>query len=165
MKPDLVFVPHHRLSQAMLHRFIRTGSVVRSLGKPRRLGQPLQRGLRRGQNRVSPPLGEILVSHLSAQDAERWGTLFSWRGLRWSGPTPWETQGPSTALGMTDSWVPAGLDRICEFAARLKPCPTQDRVVRKNQVQGSLVGSRSRANDSPPQDDNRLTVGYQCSLR
>jgi len=39
---------------------------------------------------------EILVSHLSATCAERWGTLlFGWG---------WETQGPSGSLGMTDSF-------------------------------------------------------------
>jgi hypothetical protein len=73
-------------------------------------------------------LVEILVSHLSAPDAERWGTRLlgegeiGWAGVLgdagsldcarddkvyWKMGHPfvwlgWETQGPSTALGMTD---------------------------------------------------------------
>ena len=73
-------------------------------------------------------LVEILVSHLSAPDAERWGTRLlgegeiGWAGVLgdagsldcarddkvyWTMGHPfvwlgWETQGPSTALGMTD---------------------------------------------------------------
>jgi hypothetical protein len=46
-------------------------------------------------------LVEILVSHLSAESAERWAAgCLAWVGL--SGVASWETQCPSASLGMTD---------------------------------------------------------------
>ena len=46
-------------------------------------------------------LVEILVSHLSAKDAERWGTRLLGEG-EVCGLASLEAQGPSASLGMTD---------------------------------------------------------------
>ena len=95
-------------------------------------------------------LVEILVSHLSAQDAERWGTrLLGWGEIEWGG-----------IEGDTGSLDCARDDRL------FRVCTSEDArafIVWRGLVQRSFVGSRVCATPLPQDDSGRLACPWAFS--
>lgn len=84
-------------------------------------------------------LVEILVSHFSAQDAERWASA-RLAGVRLRGLASWETQGPAAALGMTDCFEsPArGRSRLGWWQCREQQVPRLRHRIRKANPMAAL---------------------------